>query len=131
MIRRPPRSTRTDTLFPYTTLFRSAGRVDRLLVRSVEKHGADDLAIQLAVHLYDQRIVFQRFERVEGELARTTDIGFRYFADIGERPAGRPGDQPPAHDPPAVGVEQQPQPAVEQSGHRKENGKAERLNSSH
>src|SRR3546814_14280066 len=26
MIRRPPRSTRTDTLFPYTTLFRSAMR---------------------------------------------------------------------------------------------------------
>src|SRR3546814_6400399 len=25
MIRRPPRSTRTDTLFPYTTLFRSHG----------------------------------------------------------------------------------------------------------
>src|SRR3546814_2695640 len=32
MIRRPPRSTRTDTLFPYTTLFRSprAARADRL-----------------------------------------------------------------------------------------------------
>src|SRR3546814_7607364 len=30
MIRRPPRSTRTDTLFPYTTLFRSLGfTVDR------------------------------------------------------------------------------------------------------
>src|SRR3546814_9544048 len=27
MIRRPPRSTRTDTLFPYTTLFRSARRL--------------------------------------------------------------------------------------------------------
>src|SRR3546814_17980482 len=27
MIRRPPRSTRTDTLFPYTTLFRSDRRV--------------------------------------------------------------------------------------------------------
>src|SRR3546814_16840586 len=27
MIRRPPRSTRTDTLFPYTTLFRSGGAV--------------------------------------------------------------------------------------------------------
>src|SRR3546814_9820584 len=27
MIRRPPRSTRTDTLFPYTTLFRSIGNV--------------------------------------------------------------------------------------------------------
>src|SRR3546814_17303741 len=36
MIRRPPRSTRTDTLFPYTTLFRSSGlaRVDadRILI---------------------------------------------------------------------------------------------------
>src|SRR3546814_9530018 len=28
MIRRPPRSTRTDTLFPYTTLFRSISRLD-------------------------------------------------------------------------------------------------------
>src|SRR3546814_8205883 len=27
MIRRPPRSTRTDTLFPYTTLFRSCAAV--------------------------------------------------------------------------------------------------------
>src|SRR3546814_7282309 len=31
MIRRPPRSTRTDTLFPYTTLFRSTRRaIERL-----------------------------------------------------------------------------------------------------
>src|SRR3546814_12417239 len=29
MIRRPPRSTRTDTLFPYTTLFRSLRRESR------------------------------------------------------------------------------------------------------
>src|SRR3546814_1552064 len=28
MIRRPPRSTRTDTLFPYTTLFRSVDRLE-------------------------------------------------------------------------------------------------------
>src|SRR3546814_5180833 len=28
MIRRPPRSTRTDTLFPYTTLFRSTPRLN-------------------------------------------------------------------------------------------------------
>src|SRR3546814_2723724 len=28
MIRRPPRSTRTDTLFPYTTLFRSLQELD-------------------------------------------------------------------------------------------------------
>src|SRR3546814_6278263 len=31
MIRRPPRSTRTDTLFPYTTLFRAALVPDRWL----------------------------------------------------------------------------------------------------
>src|SRR3546814_6868636 len=29
MIRRPPRSTRTDTLFPYTTLFRSNAKLER------------------------------------------------------------------------------------------------------
>src|SRR3546814_13539819 len=31
MLRRPPRSTRTDTLFPYTTLFRSGEEVDEVL----------------------------------------------------------------------------------------------------
>src|SRR3546814_8192431 len=30
MVRRPPRSTRTDTLFPYTTLFRSDGALGDL-----------------------------------------------------------------------------------------------------
>src|SRR3546814_9201843 len=35
MIRRPPRSTRTDTLFPYTALFRSLGR-DRAVTGRVE-----------------------------------------------------------------------------------------------
>src|SRR3546814_6082461 len=44
MIRRPPRSTRTDTLFPYTTLFRSAldprfHRVDLLVLRSIQRIG--------------------------------------------------------------------------------------------
>src|SRR3546814_17846247 len=31
MLRRPPRSTRTDTLFPYTTLFRSKGLVSEAM----------------------------------------------------------------------------------------------------
>src|SRR3546814_19482850 len=45
MIRRPPRSTRTDTLFPYTTLFRSAavlvvrqGEVEDGAPRNVVRH---------------------------------------------------------------------------------------------
>src|SRR3546814_12425122 len=33
MIRRPPRSTRTDTLFPYTTLFRSGAVGEGVLLR--------------------------------------------------------------------------------------------------
>src|SRR3546814_670260 len=36
MIRRPPRSTRTDTLFPYTTLFRSQLGTRRTLIRVLE-----------------------------------------------------------------------------------------------
>src|SRR3546814_1797131 len=36
MIRRPPRSTRTDTLFPYTTLFRSPFRPDPRLGKPPE-----------------------------------------------------------------------------------------------
>src|SRR3546814_5693095 len=38
MIRRPPRSTRTDTLFPYTTLFRSARARRRRAVRGRGRH---------------------------------------------------------------------------------------------
>src|SRR3546814_18806527 len=44
MIRRPPRSTRTDTLFPYTTLFRSG-----------ERTGNVDL-VTVALNLYTQGI---------------------------------------------------------------------------
>src|SRR3546814_20599042 len=38
MIRRPPRSTRTDTLFPYTTLFRSGqfGKIRHILLNPSE-----------------------------------------------------------------------------------------------
>src|SRR3546814_953602 len=39
MIRRPPRSTRTDTLFPYTTLFRS-GLAKAALKSGARLHGA-------------------------------------------------------------------------------------------
>src|SRR3546814_3982758 len=44
MIRRPPRSTRTDTLFPYTTLFRSI----RVLVVDDHRIFAESLAAALA-----------------------------------------------------------------------------------
>src|SRR3546814_3432390 len=46
MIRRPPRSTRTDTLFPYTTLFRSAPEFPKgcLLLR---RHPAEQHRVEL------------------------------------------------------------------------------------
>src|SRR3546814_2227347 len=37
MIRRPPRSTRTDTLFPYTTLFRSLDRSLRRPLATIQR----------------------------------------------------------------------------------------------
>src|SRR3546814_13274462 len=46
MIRRPPRSTRTDTLFPDTTLFRSRLRVQlRSLARAVQRQMVAALAM--------------------------------------------------------------------------------------
>src|SRR3546814_18240571 len=40
MIRRPPRSTRTDTLFPYTTLFRS---VSVLTGEEIQRYNSDSI----------------------------------------------------------------------------------------
>src|SRR3546814_4275960 len=69
MIRRPPISTRTDTLFPYTTLFRHHGRTGR--------HAADCLGV-LARDLWrgDAAGLGRRF----GWLARAgaADLGLDY-----------------------------------------------------
>src|SRR3546814_18597151 len=41
MIRRPPRSTRTDTLFPYTTLFRSLFDTQEEWLGHIQRGGAE------------------------------------------------------------------------------------------
>src|SRR3546814_3056743 len=71
MIRRPPRSTRTDTLFPYTTLFRSVVVVDRnqRLVR-IGEHALQRAfrgVLQDLVHFLDARIAL----RGEGQVDQT------------------------------------------------------------
>src|SRR3546814_544921 len=53
MIRRPPRSTRTDTLFPYTTLCRSAGQ-DRRGHGDTEQAVPDQAALDEAEHGRDR-----------------------------------------------------------------------------
>src|SRR3546814_18881306 len=74
MLRRPPRSTRTDTLFPYTTLFRS-GYQDiptlllvhlaqvRIGIAVVLDNGLDEFVIELAgviARHFDQEPVLNR-----------------------------------------------------------------------
>src|SRR3546814_15293990 len=58
MIRRPPRSTRTDTLFPYTTLFRSVGVGARVRVHGVGQAALlADLLEQPAGHAAAEALV--------------------------------------------------------------------------
>src|SRR3546814_2857505 len=45
MIRRPPSSTRTDTLFPYTTLFRSAERLVRTALAAAGQQDWQGIAL--------------------------------------------------------------------------------------
>src|SRR3546814_1647145 len=59
MIRRPPRSTRTDTLFPYTTLFRSQHPLPGELGRLVE--GIPELARDLRTQ---QQFMFSACEQL-------------------------------------------------------------------
>src|SRR3546814_3728190 len=61
MIRRPPRSTRTDTLFPYTTLFRAdrpSVRGEAALIDLTLAAGADPAATLADLkHITDQLLV--------------------------------------------------------------------------
>src|SRR3546814_5165082 len=88
MIRRPPRSTRTDTLFPYTTLFRSVDVSRDSFAGYVEVDGdvSDALSFQLAgryEHYSDfgdtlNGKVAARFEIVPGVALRgSASTGFR------------------------------------------------------
>src|SRR3546814_20266571 len=73
MLRRPPRSTRTDTLFPYTTLFRSALNRGALSRRSRNRQGRF-------------RQAQQRGEMGEGSLAGFLLVGGKLL-EAGERDA--------------------------------------------
>src|SRR3546814_10064890 len=62
MIRRPPRSTRTDTLFPYTTLFRSLPA--ELAARFVEKDCARRMIPGEAALEYREVVLTQHESRI-------------------------------------------------------------------
>src|SRR3546814_987199 len=75
MIRRPPRSTRTDTLFPYTTLFRSRGRRS---LRQIVPHILDTPEEALARGTFFAGLGFaelaEPFLLPRGELRRRLDV---------------------------------------------------------
>src|SRR3546814_370267 len=90
MIRRPPRSTRTDTLFPYTTLFRSwfyssiidldvDGKVQKVLLRDMQRHP------------YKQLIMHLDFQRVNQNEAIRMSVPL-HFVNGDISPAGKAGD---------------------------------------
>src|SRR3546814_15305629 len=94
MIRRPPRSTRTDTLFPYTALFRSA------VGRALDQAGnvGDDEFMPLVAD--DAELWAQGSERIGADLClRVADrVDEGRLAGVGQ------ADQP------GVGEQFQPQP---------------------
>src|SRR3546814_2517988 len=88
MLRRPPRSTRTDTLFPFTTLFRSflhirvdaRTRLGAGRIRHAQLHfGRPQQPLDLG-HGLDQALALRRAQRIEqpaGQRARAAVEGGR------------------------------------------------------
>src|SRR3546814_16167762 len=89
MIRRPPRSTRTDTLFPYTTLFRSSRRARdeelprvppdpvRLLARRAHRGADERQAAREGVRLHPREL--GRSEEHTSELQSLMRISYAVF----------------------------------------------------
>src|SRR3546814_14529945 len=92
MIRRPPRSTRTDTLFPYTTLFRSQMHIVDSRLREA---GWQRVAVELRVRARSRKgaHVGHPLDPVAGEQRQ----------EIGQRPVGM-SDGPEHHSPSTAGA---------------------------
>src|SRR3546814_2131105 len=101
MIRRPPRSTRTDTLFPYTTLFRSQtafvfGSTAAALTLLSSPWLRAWIRVKLAKHLfrhrYDYRAEWVRFTdtlgRPDADAAPLDERIVKAIADLTESPGG-------------------------------------------
>src|SRR3546814_14183029 len=69
MIRRPPRSTRTETLFPYTTLFRSSGRAHGKRMNAEPLHEALRLQRDAAELGFDWRQLDELWDKLAEEIA--------------------------------------------------------------
>src|SRR3546814_11216942 len=92
MIRRPPRSTRTDTLFPYTTLFRSP-RLPGLFDQNPQPEPAQPAAAAATA-------VARQTEEAEEEPANAEDPTDKAQSHSASRTTHRDGPRPGRSDPP-------------------------------
>src|SRR3546814_9116414 len=88
MIRRPPRSTRTDTLFPYTTLFRSIPEPD--IADGLEAAATDDAARTIARRLKAKAKYYdaaRRLARLASQVPCAADGGRHFVVCSGGGPS--------------------------------------------
>src|SRR3546814_849813 len=86
MLRRPPRSTRTDTRFPYTTLFRSLGGNDRgveaqflQVLQEHDRHGAMEPLSSPDIDRQVNLLVLEHPVSVVGVQAGIADTALDHF----------------------------------------------------
>src|SRR3546814_12089834 len=94
MIRRPPRSTRTDTLFPYTTLFRSTSLCDTFYcvstfsfvdLKATKRFGAFAISAGIDNLLDEKAFVYHPYP------GRTFVLSLKWDGRLSPRtPAGKP-----------------------------------------
>src|SRR3546814_10232386 len=98
MIRRPPRSTRTDTLFPYTTLFRSGAACESVLgackccTGSCRVGSSAQMAIRSLLSLNGPASNIRPIQTgVYDDPAEASQSGHRSHHAVASRRAGVPG----------------------------------------
>src|SRR3546814_1498342 len=108
MLRRPPRSTRTDTIFPYTTLFRSDALVARAFIlvsagvnalRDIRGLTVEDVGEFGGFPMETLLLISNAFDRIPG---RFFDFGLAcrcQFTIFGNEAAIRAAHFPRPHDP--------------------------------
>src|SRR3546814_5284375 len=86
MIRRPPRSTRTDTLFPYTTLFRSAANGRRAtLFKQIDQTEAQADAARAQLEAADLDVTSTLLRASKGGRVGDLTVRVGQFVQPGQR----------------------------------------------
>src|SRR3546814_11657581 len=86
MIRRPPRSTRTDTLLPDTTLFRSYQAADNVFLYAVTRRGFREGGINGPLFNSPAALAFglDRFQTYDAEIVTDIEIGAKTDWRVGD-----------------------------------------------